>query len=118
MGAEYTKGSWQISPTTPPRNEYWRKHSLTIIAHTGGIIARAVHRKGTYRKEAEANARLIASAPEMYEELKAAEWVTAPFKVNGVDLVFCPQCAGLQSIGHTGECSLRAALDKAERGGR
>ena len=53
----------------------------------------------------EANAHLIAAAPEMYEALKDVEW-----SHHGE----CPQCGRSQSLGHQPRCILGNALAKAE----
>ena len=53
----------------------WLKHGARIIGpHPKDDgrqrhIATAIHDKGTYREEREANANLIAAAPELYEAL-------------------------------------------------
>ena len=60
----------------------WLKHGARIIGpHPKDDgrqrhIATAIHDKGTYREEREANANLIAAAPELYEALEImTRWV-------------------------------------------
>ena len=59
---DHTPGSWQVSPA--PATKPGAKHSLRVIRQAGGYIAKGVHSPGMSRQEAEANARLIAAAPE------------------------------------------------------
>ena len=59
----HTPGPWQVSPASV--NTPFSAHSLAVIRREGGYIARAIHRPGTFRPEAEANARLIAAAPDL-----------------------------------------------------
>jgi hypothetical protein len=56
--------------------------------------------------EAEANARLIAAAPDMLRALRAVEFVGPRFK--------CGECGGQPSTGHTTGCRVAAAIAKAE----
>jgi hypothetical protein len=53
---------------------------------------------------------LIATAPDMYAVLRAAEW-SVP--VRGVGSC-CPSCGGEEIDGHRSGCALRAALAKAD----
>lgn len=50
----------------------------------------------------EANARLIAAAPDLFEALVAVQWAPPRFK--------CVACDGQPSTGHTGTCRVAAAL--------
>jgi len=59
----------------------------------------------------EVNVFLIAAAPEMYEALKAIEWI----KEKDGEPAFCPICRHYVHGGHSNECKLGAALKKSQR---
>lgn len=58
----------------------------------------------------DADAPLVAAAPDLYRELKAVEWVQ-PDQYNEPA---CPSCSGWEAEGHLPDCTLAAALRKAE----
>lgn len=62
---------------------------------------------------AEANARLMAAAPDMLSVLKAVEW-NGPYV--GYAAAVCPSCDAYRSDnkGHRKDCELAAAIAKAE----
>ena len=65
---EYTKGNWKRGSLD---DEPFARSCLSIYQEDGRRIAE-VSREGFMRiEEAEANAHLIAAAPDMYEALKA-----------------------------------------------
>ena len=104
---KFTPGSWKM---TENRNEATGDHIYYVDAENWGIAAIFCWgRDGEYDAIHEANARLIAAAPEMYEALAAMEWS----KYIGVD-EFCPCCGGSRAGGHINDCLLAAALAAAE----
>jgi len=64
---QHTPGPWQVSPA--PSSIKGAKTSLSIIRNIGGYVATA-YPGGMQREEAEANARLIAAAPDLLEALR------------------------------------------------
>jgi len=73
---EYTKGKWEVSVSKVVTGEFYsvvssyRKHQFEIA-------------KIMSAKEDKANAQLIASAPDLYEALKAIDgYLSAPFPAN------------------------------------
>jgi hypothetical protein len=60
-------------------------------------------------EEGDANARLIAAAPDLLEALKCVEWV-----MSGSGPRFCSDCGHDRSRGHAKGCSVAAAIAKAE----
>lgn len=74
-----------------------------IVNADGVMIAQT-----TDRATADAAARLIAAAPELYEALKLAEWGG----YTPSDERQCPVCYGCHDEGHAADCALRAALAK------
>lgn len=73
-----------------------------------------VVRLRTESAEEEANARLIAAAPELLEVLLLAEWVPD----DDPALRWCPCCCQSKPFGHHPECRLAAAIAKAGGGAK
>jgi hypothetical protein len=59
------------------------------------------------RTQAEYDARLIAAAPDLYQVIKAVEWVD-------IDGPRCPSCFSSNEFGHSKDCELASAIAKAE----
>ena len=96
----YTPGPWIHEATSEAQ----------LIKSKQGYLIAEVAQDETYdyaadMREAEANAHLIASAPELLEALKEVEWS------NGG---FCPQCARGPVSGHAPKCVVGMAIAKAE----
>lgn len=69
MGAGFTPGPWLIEPQGERARGHW------LADNAGAYVALACSRDNS-RDEEDANARLIAAAPELYEALAlAAEWI-------------------------------------------
>ena len=64
---KYISGSWKIEQYKEPYNNYLYTYQVTDF--DGLIVAKC----GTGDKEIEANARLIAAAPDLYEALIIAK---------------------------------------------
>lgn len=64
MGNEFTPGPWRIKNSSSPIAH----ERVRILGADGESVASSAAYRDT--KEAEANARLIAAAPAMYEALK------------------------------------------------
>ena len=56
------------------------------------------------------HARLIAAAPDIYEALKAVEYISQ----DGWVTPYCFPCGGWEEQGHTDDCKVGNALKKAE----
>ena len=67
------------------------------------------------RLEAEANARLIAAAPEMQEMLKVLEF--SEIEDVGSRVFMCLSCWHDKDEGHKSDCKLKALLDKIDGSG-
>lgn len=59
-----------------------------------------------------ANARLIAAAPDLLAALEAVEWIAVPAGYGSFDLE-CPWCDMRKSSGHTDDCQRQTAIAKA-----
>lgn len=59
----------------------------------------------------EANARLIAAAPELLDALKAVEWA---WNAGPPKHQYCACCGRWKDDGHNAVCRVRAAIQKAE----
>ena len=67
MKTKHTQGEWKIG------NLNERKNTIEVVAYPNGIltgIANIFNGFSTRQSEAEANAKLIASAPELLDALK------------------------------------------------
>jgi len=62
--AQHTPGPWSISPTSNPSSEFG------IVAIDGTIVSRLDYWHDEAEAESEANARLIAAAPELLAALR------------------------------------------------
>ncbi len=72
---KHTTGEWLVRPL-PPKDTFSEHGGAAFtIGTAGGFHIASIHQQGT---DTEANARLIASAPDMLEALKecVAEWDT------------------------------------------
>jgi hypothetical protein len=67
MEAKHTPGPWFVKEQNNTMNAVWSNKRYICTAYTGG----AINKPGI--KQALANARLIASAPELLEALKEAQ---------------------------------------------
>jgi hypothetical protein len=96
--SKHTKGPWSISPTSNPETEFG------IASNDGTIIARLDSWFDKDEPEADANARLIASAPDLLEALEA------------LLRLYATECDGLYSgEGAWGEAqAARAAIARAK----
>lgn len=73
---DFTRGPWRFNPgeSNISHTNVIRDRSIGAVDqdYGAGYHIADVWRDGELMKEAEANARLIAAAPELYEALKAA----------------------------------------------
>lgn len=91
MGA-HSPGPWSVHP----------HFSSRVIGPDESKIADVSYRPHT---EEDANARLIAAAPEMLEMLRRLEWEA--------DEEYCLACGNLERSGHMPDCELSALIRKA-----
>ena len=94
----FTSGPWKAYEQTDP----------TYGTYAYWIDKAEANVEGSNMK---ANAALIAAAPELYEALKAVEWVVVDF--DGVGCLFCPFCYAVEGSKHAKDCELSNALAKA-----
>jgi hypothetical protein len=108
--SKHTPGPWRVDETDRVVADN-AKNFLRTREHPEFIVANNVYISGP-RIERQANARLIAAAPEMLEALKKVEW----FGKRIDEQPFCPDCGNYKSYGHMTGCELDAAIRKAEEG--
>lgn len=123
--ADPTPGPWKLSALKNCSNGY--PDSLAVVPETTG------ERRGpaicllspldSVTMNDEANARLIAAAPELLNILKDVEWQGLEDDPDGGHYGACPACGGgdpddsntpEEYAGHTEDCTLAAAIAKAE----
>jgi len=71
MEAKFTPGPWHIDHAIDCKGEDGYRYVFSPRGDLGAFIAKI--RLKPWPKEQEANARLIAAAPDMYEELECAK---------------------------------------------
>ena len=92
MEAKHTPGPWRVGLLRPGEVT----NILVDTIGTTGTYARTTAKVNTETKEGEANARLIAAAPEL---LKALErWVSIEPQCFCSDIVTCPACEAKTAI--------------------
>lgn len=102
--SNHTPGPWTVKAS-----RYVQRQAIVAGASCGhDLIAEVMGSNG----ENEANARLIAAAPDLLAALKGVEWVI------GAGPRFCADCGRDRAAGHAEECRLNAALAKAAGMGR
>lgn len=72
---KFSKGPWVISPASTDSAEWDEIHSADMGFHVADMheCKTRYFKETAHKEEVEANARLIAAAPEMYELLKALD---------------------------------------------
>ena len=108
--SDYTPGPWVHIP-----NEKFRPGAVLVWTAKGpghGAICELSGPNGYTETMArhEANARLIAAAPDMLKVLEQLEWDGYDYLGNPT----CPACAQRQTVGHYPDCELSAAIKKAK----
>jgi hypothetical protein len=107
---EHTPGPWIHIP-----NENFRPGAVLIWTSKGpghGAICELSgpnHYAETMAQH-EANAALIATAPDMLEVLEQLEWAGCDYLGNPI----CPKCEQRKTVGHYTDCALNAAIKKAK----
>jgi hypothetical protein len=99
---EFTPGPWHIESLEMLEN--------AVIAFAGYVVSIIKPIPGGM-EIAEANARLISTAPELFEALKAVEW---GYERCDGELDCCPNCHEPEEKGHDKDCQLAAAIRKVE----
>lgn len=97
----HTPGPWEFDTDVvqPVEGEFAGCHICRLTLPHDGLTA-----------VRDANARLIAAAPEMLAALKIAEWGAESPRYGPS----CPCCESFRSEGHESDCVLAAAIAKAE----
>ena len=104
----HTPGPWYAIRNT----SYWEvRDKNRQVADT---CATSCRKEPGDEERGEANARLIAAAPEMLSALKAVEWAGQTDVAEGGYKDACPMCGEGRRTGHIGDCPLHAAIAKAE----
>ena len=76
MGAQHTPGPWHIGG---------KPQSPIIFGSDGFAVADATVFHGTFKEgQTEANANLIAAAPDLLEALETASWLLADISPDGL----------------------------------
>ena len=84
------------------------KREDVIGQRAEAYIERIVY--GSVKEEtAEANARLIAAAPDLLALVEQVEWLEVDEGLQG-DFDMCPICYGIRQEGHADGCKLQATL--------
>ena len=86
----------------------WISSGLGFNVLTGDLESSICELKPTGDVETQrATARLIASAPQLYEALESVQWI------SGNKFDYCPLCFSSTDNGHTKDCIIGQALAKA-----
>ena len=94
-----------MSNHTPGPWRYVCDDNAWCVLGEDGTIAEIWHGSDL---STEADARLIAAAPQLLAALKAVEWI------DDTVCVWCEICEGNPEIGHEPDCQLAAAIRAAE----
>lgn len=119
MAHKFTPGPWEAIQNDDPRGQ--------PVAHYRGLVCTVEHSPDRYlavvaenvehvsREEWPHNARLIASAPDLYEALKAVEWAGRNSEDGDPCCPFCDVLAVQEGKPlHNDGCVLDAALKSAQ----
>ncbi|TLX12106.1 hypothetical protein [Rhizobium sp. MHM7A] len=98
--SKHTPGPWHVDPKSPEESFF---EDVNVLRHDGLAIAVCVHNGDILPPEPEANARLIAAAPDLLEALK--EFASMPCETDGAEDLEGGCCR---------TCRARAAIAKAE----
>jgi len=106
--SEHTDGPWVESPEVSDAiiavNGDRPLSGSEVSDYGGQVVCESVEQK---------NKAIIQAAPDLYEALKAVEWLESP----AFDIGMCPCCGAEKEFGHAPGCLLGNALRKAEGGG-
>lgn len=64
----------------------------------------------------EANAALLASAPDLLMALRAVQWGGSDRDEHGVEVATCPWCGCEKAMGHASDCGLAMVIARATGG--
>lgn len=106
--SEHTPGPWTVWP-------HLVGDGYHHVGPTGGsLVALLPHiewgQPGRPIDEQEANACLIAAAPDLLAALMAVEWAGRA----GSNVAMCPLCRGLEDWTHESDCLIGKAIKKVE----
>ena len=101
MREKFSSGPWKVDPPIGAEHTEVRDNDGRRIAVVAGSYPMRA-------KTEDANAHLIAAAPEMYEILSHLEWIDD----SDYHLPSCP-CCRRHAKTHADDCKLHAALEKA-----
>jgi len=109
----HTPGPWIVDQDYRPGMS-WNRHIATE-AEPFFTICFMCHSNGVDEACDEANANLVAAAPDLLSVLRDLEWIGMN-DGRGVTHLMCPACSALKSrgSGHNHYCGLAAAIAKAE----
>ncbi len=107
---EHTPGPWEIVRDGDNYDKQLNEDFLCSICDTKQefYICRVWEDAGEEREESEANARLIAAAPDMLAMLEELEWNIPGWSKADK----CPCCGYLKFKGHTEDCKLGNLLKR------
>ena len=111
---QHTPGPWLIEEDDPNASSREIQEANEARSCIAGVSKWT--RGGAERiAAAEANARLIAAAPDLLEALRGVEWGCEVDAAEGGFIAGCPSCGAERRTGeHHQDCQLNAALTKAE----
>ena len=102
---EHTPGPWHVRmQRVDPRPYIYAGDVLLAKTYRTTLHNRLTQEIG------EANAALIAAAPDMLEVLEQLEWAGCDYLGNPI----CPKCEQRKTAGHDMDCALNAVIKKAK----
>lgn len=110
MTEKFTPGPWSVTPNAnDPPDTFFIDYGKRRKRHVCFVTSNGRQRVG----EVIANARLIASAPDLLAALQAVEWVQEFDQVDDDAGNWCQLCHNMEREGHAEGCAIDAAIAKA-----
>ncbi len=105
---QHTPGPWQESGSRWILRQNPDEKPIAEVLYPGETI------NHESVKEGQANANLIAAAPDLLDTLERVEWISEWANIEYHGKRSCPWCHRLEDMGHAADCLRQLAVAKAK----